>query len=353
MLLVAYVCALPAWLPLAFAAVARVEGSHGVALCASGAEMHVVLTHPSRCQGMRHEVIHRHGLAARMLASLAAPGDGPDHVVIFTSPERTLSEESAAAPEALSTAGAPGTPALTAAMHAKHADVVNPKNGLPLNHIANRSACYTCHPGSTTRCLRGAMGAAVASDGSASMQCQRCHGSTHAEFPAAHRNDNIQSVQLQGHVGVLTDCLACHATMPETTIGGPHGMHPIGEKWADDHADRARAVGLAVCQSCHGTDDRGTVLSRAQGDRSYTTKSEYGTPKRFWRGQEIGCYECHNGPGESDRSTRTRPVVSNATLAVAENTPTSLTLSATGTGTVAQSTRSSGQTLHGRGAGAV
>ncbi len=322
------------------------------------------------------------------------------------------------ASEALGTAGAPGTPALTRAMHAKHAGVVNPENGLALNNIANRSACYTCHPGSTTRCLRGAMGAAVASDGSASMQCQSCHGtmsqvgaadrigwldepqcgnchtgtatqnnglvryltvfdsngqrrqpvnttfatnadtlapglslyrfskghgglqcsachgSTHAEFPATHRNDNLQSVQLQGHAGVLTDCLTCHATMPNTTTGGPHGMHSISENWVDDHADRARAVGLAVCQSCHGTDYRGTVLSRAQGDRSFTTKSEYGTPKRFWRGQEIGCYECHQGVNSSNPSTRTRPVVSNATLAVAEGVPTPLTLSATGTGPV-------------------
>lgn len=320
------------------------------------------------------------------------------------------------ASEALGTAGAPGTSPLTRAMHSKHASVINPENGLALDHIANRAACYTCHPGSTTRCLRGAMGAAVASDGTASMQCQSCHGtmsqvgaanrigwldepqcgnchtgtatqnngliryltvfdtngqrrqpvnatystnadtpapgislyrfskghgglqcsachgSTHAEFPASHRNDNIQSVQLQGHVGVLTDCTACHATTPNTTTGGPHGMHSINENWVDDHADRARAVGLAACQSCHGTDYRGTVLSRAQGDRSFTTKTEYGTPKRFWRGQEIGCYECHNGPGQSDRSTRTRPTVSNATLAVAEGQSGTVTLAASGTG---------------------
>jgi hypothetical protein len=377
--------------------------------------------HPSRDYRLNALRLHDEKQLANPVfqTALAANGFRPDGLyATATIGGRPILCAICHASEALGTGGAPGTPALTQAMHAKHADVVNPENGLALNHIANRSACYTCHPGSTTRCLRGAMGAAVASDGSASMQCQSCHGtmsqvgaadrigwldepqcgnchtgtatqnngliryltvfdtngqrrqpvnttfstnndtpapglslyrfskghgglqcsachgSTHAEFPAAHRNDNIQSVQLQGHVGVISDCLACHATMPVTTTGGPHGMHPIGENWADDHADRARAVGLAVCQSCHGTDYRGTVLSRAQGDRSFTTKSEYGTPKRFWRGQEIGCYECHNGPGESDRSTRTRPTVANAALAVAEGQPASLVLSATGTGPV-------------------
>jgi len=47
---------------------------------------------------------------------------------------------------------------------------------MKLDDTGNRSACYTCHPGSATKCLRGAMGAAVAADGSMAMQCQSCHG---------------------------------------------------------------------------------------------------------------------------------------------------------------------------------
>ena len=322
------------------------------------------------------------------------------------------------ASEALGTAGAPGVDPLTRSMHAKHATVVNPSNGLPLDNIANRSACYQCHPGSTTRCLRGAMGAAVATDGSLAMQCQSCHGtmsqvgsllrtgwldepncqnchtgsatqnngqiryttafdangnlrvaanalfatnpdtpapgkslyrfstghgglqcsachgSTHAEFPAAHRNDNVQSVQLQGHVGVVMECTACHATMPAANATnatkGPHGMHPLGDSWAKNHPDIAESVGVAQCRVCHGANDRGTVLSRASADRIVTT-DKFGA-KSFWRGQEISCYESHDGSNSSNPTTRTRPTVANATLAVPAGQSASLTLSASGAG---------------------
>lgn len=324
------------------------------------------------------------------------------------------------ASEALGTAGAPGVDPLTRSMHAKHANVTNPSNGLKMDNIANRSACYQCHPGSTTRCLRGAMGAAVAQDGTMSIQCQSCHGtmsqvgalnrtgwldepgcqtchtgsatknngqirytssfdttgsfrvpvstlfatnpdtpapgkslyrfskghgglqceachgSTHAEYPSAHRNDNVQSVQIQGHVGVLMECTACHATMPKTTTGGPHGMHSISSNWVNNHADSARAVGLATCQACHGTDYRGTVLSRAATDRNFNTK--YGT-KKFTRGTEVSCYVCHNGVNSSNPSTLIPPAVANATLAVPANQSASLTLRASGTGSTVRISR--------------
>ena len=43
--------------------------------------------------------------------------------------------------------------------------VLDPVTGLTLESNDNHSACYRCHPGSATRCLRGAMGASVAADG--------------------------------------------------------------------------------------------------------------------------------------------------------------------------------------------
>jgi hypothetical protein len=108
------------------------------------------------------------------------------------------------ASEALGTGGAPGTSPLTRAMHAKHSQVINPANQLPLDNVANRSACYTCHPGSTTRCLRGEMGAAVASDGTAAMQCQNCHG-TMSQVGAANRIGWLDEPQCGNcHTGTAT-----------------------------------------------------------------------------------------------------------------------------------------------------
>lgn len=313
------------------------------------------------------------------------------------------------ASEALPGSGIAGVKPLTQAVHGRMAYVFDPTTNLPLDSADNRSACYRCHPGSVTRCLRGVMGVAVAADGSRAIQCQSCHGSmsmvasptrtgwlnepacqschtgtatdnsgqirytsvfgssgelrvatnqtfatnsdtpapglslyrfstghggltceachgsTHAEFPSAQRNDNIQSVETQGHVGVLVECAACHGTQPNTIDGGPHGMHPVGQVWVDRHPDAAGEGRAAACRSCHGADYRGTVLSRSQADRTLDT--DFG-PKHFWRGFEIGCYTCHTGPGGGGANPNRAPVVSDASASTTVNAPVAIALSA-------------------------
>ena len=342
-------------------------------------------------------------------AALATAGYRPDGLFATANSGTAILCAKCHSSEALGTASTAGTKPLTAAMHSLHANVVNPVNGLKLNDSANRSACYTCHPGSATRCLRGAMGSAVATDGTMAMQCQSCHGSmsqvgaaartgwfdepscgnchtgtavknsgqirftsvfdatgarrkpadttfstnadtpmaglslyrfskghgglqcsachgsTHAEYPSSHRNDNLQSVKLQGHVGALAECTACHATMPNSLNGGPHGLHPIGQSWVERHGDAAEH-NTASCQACHGTDLRGTVLSRAQADRIFT--GEFGV-KKFFRGAEVSCYSCHNGAGSESRTTHAAPVVTKSRLYVPTGVAASTMLGAT------------------------
>jgi PKD repeat protein len=313
------------------------------------------------------------------------------------------------ASNALPGTGMGGISPLTEAVHALHAGVTDPNNGMTLDESANRTACYTCHPGSETRCLRGAMGNAVASDGSLAIQCQNCHGnmsrvgaadregwfdeptcqnchtgtaadnngeirytsvfdefgeprvavnhtfatnpdtplpgvslyrfssghgglqceachgSTHAIYPSSHLNDNLQNIDQQGHAGTLADCSSCHAQQPETVSGGPHGMHPVGNFWVDHHTSAAEH-NPGQCQACHGVDYRGTVLSRALGNRVVGT--EWGT-KNFWQGFQIGCYTCHNGPRDDERNSNRAPVVSNVSAATFEEVPVDIQLSAT------------------------
>ena len=270
---------------------------------------------------------------------------------------------------ALPGTGLAGVSPMTRAVHARHANVLDPVSNLRLDALENRSSCYRCHPGSETKCLRGAMGNATNPDGSMTMQCQSCHGnmtavaaptrqgwldepscqnchtgtavknngqirytsafdvsgllrqatdttfatstslyrfskghgglqceachgSTHAEYPSSHRNDNLQSIALQGHAGTLVECTSCHATVPSTVTGGPHGLHPVGQTWVSRHGDIAER-GAAACKACHGNDYRGTVLSRAMAPRTFSM--ERGT-KTFAQGAVIGCYSCHSGP---------------------------------------------------------
>ena len=286
--------------------------------------------------------------------------------------------------EAIPDSGHPGVPPLTEAVHTLHAGVIDPATGMALGTASNRAACYRCHPGGETRCLRGAMGRAVAADGSLAMQCQdchgtmamvgstnrtgwldepncqachtgdaatnsgqirfdnafvspgvlrvpvnrrfatnsnapaadhslfrfskghgglycsACHGSTHAEFPTAFRNDNVASMQRQGHVGQVSECSACHGANPSTTTGGPHGMHPLA--WVNGH--KTPGKNNANCKICHGTNFHGSVLSR-----SFENQTQDGV--YFWRGRRIGCYECHNGPVETGQSPPAAPTASN------------------------------------------
>lgn len=266
--------------------------------------------------------------------------------------------------------GIAGIAPFTQALHLKHADVLDPASQLPLDGIANRSACYQCHPGSVTRCLRGAMGKAVDAKGDALMscqschggmkavgnparqgwyneptceschnsaapskravsgvdangvaivpadhtfatnadtpvpglnlyrfskghgglQCEACHGATHAEYPSSHADENLQSIAVQGHAGPVAECTACHATVPSTVNGGPHGMHTTGDAWVSqhEHADKSS------CSYCHGATSTGTPLSAVKVAKTINA-GEYGT-KNWPAGYQVSCYSCHNGP---------------------------------------------------------
>ena len=128
------------------------------------------------------------------------------------------------------------------------------------------------------------------SAGHGGLHCSACHGSAHAEFPSSHRNDNLQSLNLQGHVGALAECTVCHTRVPNTVNGGPHGMHPIGQTWIEGHKDSAEH-NLSLCK-CRGADLRGTLLSRSSADRALQTK--WGN-KTVWRGFQIGPLSCPAG----------------------------------------------------------
>jgi uncharacterized protein (TIGR03437 family) len=326
---------------------------------------------------------------------------------------------------ALPGTGQAGIKPLTEATHGLHAGVKLPGTSATLDATANRSACYGCHPGSITRCLRGVMGNAVASNGTVEIQCQECHGSmsevgavgrqgwldeptcqnchtgtatrnngqiryttaftapgqrrqpvdltfatnpdtplpgvslyrmssghgalqceachgsTHAEYPTSHSSDNLQSQRIQGHSGMLSECSACHAAVPSTVTGGPHGMHPVGQAWVSVH-DNAAEGNASQCRVCHGIDYRGTELSRALGDR---TVSAFGT-KQFWRGFQIGCYTCHNGPGSERASSNAAPVVYDVAMQT-DGPPVSVTLVATDANRDPLSLRIVTQPVHG------
>ncbi|MFA5215800.1 multiheme c-type cytochrome [Sulfuricurvum sp.] len=277
---------------------------------------------------------------------------------------------------ALGTGLKTGIKPLTEALHSKHATVTDPTTGLSMDSSTNRDSCYKCHPGSVTKCLRGAMGNAKTTSGAnaidcqschgkmsdvgrtgregwldqpncqmchdrngsstanftrftsvfssgstlrtivdpkfattanapasgkslyrfskghGDLQCEACHGSTHAEYPSSHANDNVQSIALQGHTGTIAECSTCHTTTPTSFTGGPHGMHVTGQSAVSSHQHAAES-NRASCTVCHGSDYRGTILSATSQAR--TLSVEHGI-KTFAAKQKVSCYDCHNGP---------------------------------------------------------
>jgi len=129
------------------------------------------------------------------------------------------------------------------------------------------------------------------STGHGDLQCEACHGSTHAIYPA-HEADNKVSLAVQGHAGTIAECAACHTTVPDTVTGGPHGMHPVGQSWIEDHEDVAED-NADQCKACHGSDYRGSVLSKTWTDRVFSVEDGQ---KSFPKGHKISCYDCHDGP---------------------------------------------------------
>ncbi|MCA9840047.1 MAG: hypothetical protein KC422_24265, partial [Trueperaceae bacterium] len=275
---------------------------------------------------------------------------------------------------ALPGTGQEGIAPLTEVLHSSHGKVLDPSNLLELDASTNRTACYMCHPGSQTKCLRGAMGGAVDakgdslmscqschgsmslvgshgrtgwldepncqschfngqrevsvfdasgalrkvldtrfatnpdtpksgfslfrfSSGHGGLQCEACHGSTHAIYPSIEANDNVLSSSLQGHVGTISECVSCHQTVPFTANKGPHGMHSTNQQWVGSHGDYAEHNGAQSCAYCHGSDYRGSFLSTVKINKSFS--AEHMTVS-FKAGDKVSCYSCHNGPGGGD-----------------------------------------------------
>ncbi len=348
-------------------------GCHGSGSAAAARPAAGWLNDPDPERDYRRNVLRLHdqeqGGDAAFQAALGALGYSPAGLLATADGGRAILCASCHGSNALPGTGIDGISPLTQAMHSQHDSAEDPLTGQALGDSTNRSACYQCHPGSETRCLRGVMGNAVEPDGSLSMQCQNCHGqmadvgrtgrvgwleqpncqachhdgqretearngdgslkswtdvryatnadvpaagfdlyrfskghgelqceachgSTHAEYPSSHRNDNLLSLDLQGREGTIGECLACHASMPDTVRGGPHGMHTVGSRWVDRHESAAER-GTSDCAYCHGADFRGSPLSEVKVARDFSVE---GRRVSFAVGQQVGCYDCHNGP---------------------------------------------------------
>jgi hypothetical protein len=185
------------------------------------------------------------------------------------------------------------------------------------------------------------------SRGHGGLKCGACHGPAHAEWPSLEANENVQSQARQGNPGALLRCTACHVTTPTTVTGGPHGMHSINQFWVEKHHDLIGdedSGAVLQCRTCHGGNYRGTVLSRAGTENTFTGRGTH----HFWRGFQTGCYDCHNAPTHSSLNTNRPPITVELAAATTAGEPAAIPLSATDPEGRALTLRIVSQPAHGR-----
>ncbi len=142
------------------------------------------------------------------------------------------------------------------------------------------------------------------STGHGGVQCESCHGATHAIWPNGNpnANDNVAANQLQGHAGVISECSTCHTGDLGINLDGPHGIHPVGTagaRFADGGHDDLAERNPNACRACHGQNGQGTDLSVMHVDRvlkcdKSTAFCPNGNSVLFPKGHQVTCSDCHS-----------------------------------------------------------
>ncbi len=177
-------------------------------------------------------------------------------------------------------------PTMSAAMHAYHAGKMLTAAGTPLaDHFVaqggmppspDTQACYLCHPGKTTQCLRGAMTDAVT--------CQNCHGAMSAvggrtALASGGSIDGQNDGKARRPWMDLPRCQSCHTgdasshlTLADASLMASDGMRTLVAFDATDaaasprkatngrFAENANALfrfskghGGVACEACHNS----------------------------------------------------------------------------------------------------
>jgi hypothetical protein len=175
-------------------------------------------------------------------------------------------------------------------------------------------------------------------DSHGNVPCAACHGGAHEVWPNRdpNSNDNVTSLQLQGHTGTILECNVCHdkdsfkekdnidggtysGDDVKYILGGPHNTHPINDPywwqksdggnggWHNEYAKISGKDGEDQCAACHGADHKGTRLSKTPVERVFINPKVKGVKRKVVvpAGTPIGCDLCHSL--EKSKPARSNP----------------------------------------------
>ena len=182
-------------------------------------------------------------------------------------------------------AGTQMVPSLTASMHSKHASVSLPGVTTTLDNATDPSgSCYQCHPGTITKCQRGAMN---------NVACFNCHG-------------NLSRVGQSTRAGWLDEpnCQMCHqngttySTAFTSTNIGPTGTQRTSTDTRFATTPNSPATGFSLyrfsqghgsteCAACHGS-------QHAEFPTNQPNDAVYSTNLQGYAGRVTECSVCHS-----------------------------------------------------------
>jgi len=184
---------------------------------------------------------------------------------------------------AIANSGIEGVKPLTQAIHGAHSSRSD-ADGNSLGSSTDRDSCYACHPGKSTKCLRGVMGQ------SADIECQSCHGTMDAvatkdregwsdepNCQACHQEtQRYTSAVVDKSTGTLRDALDQRFATEQSNIDTHHRLF----KMSSGHGGMA-------CSSCHGAQHAIYPSTLAEENKQNIDLQGY-------KGTLRECSVCHN-----------------------------------------------------------
>ena len=146
------------------------------------------------------------------------------------------------------------------------------------------------------------------STGHGGLQCAACHGSTHAEYPSVAPQRQPAEHEAAGpRRDDLAECTACHGSVAaDDQRRARTACTRSARRGSTSHGDAAeqqrprRSARPATAPTTAAPCCRGRC--RPDADRRVRHA------RTFFRGAQVGCYICHNGPSSESRNSN-RPAV--------------------------------------------
>ena len=182
----------------------------------------------------------------------------------------------------------------TRLIHTKHAKVLDPDLGIALDDANQSAACLRCHAGPEQDYVRGVHHNTIASDGTAAISCQNCHG-------------NLTAIGNKSRQGWLDEplCQSCHTGTATANSGQLRYTNvftvrgdlraPVDLTYATQTNTTAAAAPLfrsapghggLFCEACHGATH--AEVASAQPNDNVQNQTLQGHP-----GTLMDCTPCH------------------------------------------------------------